>query len=221
MTCASLACARPPQGGPIGCSPPHAPLEGSFHVWPWGSLDTPPKGVVPRYPPRGVLRDCSRPVPGSCWGVVSPLSGGFPHRKDSKKAGMVSQNFPGGEMGETSTGGGSVRNTGHVVIAGNSHICKVLVGASCFVLPSDNRVTCTLFGALGCNHVQPSASYGGKAARVPVSGFIHRLGVLRVACQHVHPNSLKELSRSDVCPHVSPLRACPAMEPTAQNSKRG
>jgi len=39
----------------------------------------PPKGVVPRYPPRGVLRDCSRPVPGSCRGVVSPLSGGFPH----------------------------------------------------------------------------------------------------------------------------------------------
>ena len=69
----------PFQGGPIGCSPPHAPLEGSFHVWPWGSLDTPPKGVVPRYPPRGVLRDCSRPVPGSCRGVVSPLTGGFPH----------------------------------------------------------------------------------------------------------------------------------------------
>ena len=39
----------------------------------------PPEGVVPRYPPRGVLRDCSRPVPGSCRGVVSPLSGGFPH----------------------------------------------------------------------------------------------------------------------------------------------
>jgi len=38
----------------------------------------PPKGVVPRYPPRGVLRDCSRPVPGSCRGVVSPLTGGFP-----------------------------------------------------------------------------------------------------------------------------------------------
>ena len=46
---------------------------------PWGSPDTPPKGVVPRYPPRGVLRDCSRPVPGSCRGVVSPLTGGFPH----------------------------------------------------------------------------------------------------------------------------------------------
>ena len=40
----------------------------------------PPKGTVPRYRPRGVLRDCSRPVPGSCRGVVSPLTGGFPHR---------------------------------------------------------------------------------------------------------------------------------------------
>jgi len=41
----------------------------------------PPKGVVPRYPPRGVLRDCSRPVPGPCRGVGSPLSGGFPHKE--------------------------------------------------------------------------------------------------------------------------------------------
>jgi len=41
----------------------------------------PPKGVVPRYPPRGVLRDCSRTVPGSCRGVVSPLSGSFPHSR--------------------------------------------------------------------------------------------------------------------------------------------
>ena len=39
----------------------------------------PPKGAVPRYPARGVLRDWSRPVPGSCRGVVSPLTGGFPH----------------------------------------------------------------------------------------------------------------------------------------------
>jgi len=39
-TCVSLVCVRPPQGGPIGCSSPHTPLEGSFHVWPWGSLDT-------------------------------------------------------------------------------------------------------------------------------------------------------------------------------------
>jgi len=39
----------------------------------------PPKVAVPRYTPSGVLRDWSRPVPGSCRGVVSPLTGGFPH----------------------------------------------------------------------------------------------------------------------------------------------
>ena len=40
----------------------------------------PPKGVVPRYPTGGVLRDWSRPVPGSCRGVESPLTGCFPHK---------------------------------------------------------------------------------------------------------------------------------------------
>jgi len=65
-TCVSLGCVRPPQAGPIGCSSPRAPLEGSFRVWPSGSLETRPRGAVPRYPPRGVLRDWSRPVPGSC-----------------------------------------------------------------------------------------------------------------------------------------------------------
>ena len=40
----------------------------------------PPKGVVPRYPPRGVLRDWSRPVPGSCrGGRVTPDRGFPPH----------------------------------------------------------------------------------------------------------------------------------------------
>ena len=47
----------------------------------------PPKRVVPRSPPRGVLRDWSLPVPGSCRGVVSPLTGGFPHRNE--RPGMV------------------------------------------------------------------------------------------------------------------------------------
>jgi len=42
----------------------------------------PPKGAVPRYPPRGVLRDWSRPISGSCRGVVSPLTGCFPHTTD-------------------------------------------------------------------------------------------------------------------------------------------
>jgi len=41
----------------------------------------PPKGVVPRDPPRGVLCDWSRPVPGSCRGVVSPLTGGLFHSR--------------------------------------------------------------------------------------------------------------------------------------------
>jgi len=40
----------------------------------------PPKVVVPRYPPRGVLLDCSRPGFGSCRGVVSPLTGCSPHK---------------------------------------------------------------------------------------------------------------------------------------------
>jgi len=41
----SLVCVSPLHGGPIGCSSPRAPLEGSFHVWPWGSLDTRPRGL--------------------------------------------------------------------------------------------------------------------------------------------------------------------------------
>jgi len=53
-TCVSLVCVRPPQAGPIGCSPPHAPLEGSFHVWPWGSLDTRPRGLFHATPQGGV-----------------------------------------------------------------------------------------------------------------------------------------------------------------------
>ena len=44
----SLGCVRHLQGGPIGCSRPHAPLERSFRVWPSGSLDTRPRGAVPR-----------------------------------------------------------------------------------------------------------------------------------------------------------------------------
>ena len=39
----------------------------------------PPKGAVPRYAPRGVFCDWSGPVPGSCRGVVSPQTWGFPH----------------------------------------------------------------------------------------------------------------------------------------------
>jgi len=56
-TCVSLVCVTPLQGGPIGCSSPHAPLERSFHVWPWGSLETRPRGLSHANPLEGVLRD--------------------------------------------------------------------------------------------------------------------------------------------------------------------
>ena len=79
MTCASLACARPPPGGPDRVFHASRPSRGVVSCVALGLPGHPPKGVVPRYPPRGVLPDCSRPVPGSCRGVVSPLSGGFPH----------------------------------------------------------------------------------------------------------------------------------------------
>jgi len=79
MTCVSLACARPPQGGPDRVFPASRPSRGVVSCVALGLPGHTPKGVVPRYPPRGVLRDCSRPVPGSCRGVVSPLSGGFSH----------------------------------------------------------------------------------------------------------------------------------------------
>jgi len=71
-TCVSLGCVRPLQEGPIGCSSPRAPQEGSFRMLPSGSLDTRRRGAVPRYPLRGVLRDWSRPVPGSFRGPCHP-----------------------------------------------------------------------------------------------------------------------------------------------------
>jgi len=77
--CVSLVCARPPPGGPDRVFPVSRPSRGVVSCVALGLPGHPPKGVVPRYPPRGVLRDCSRPVPGSCRGVVSPLTGGFPH----------------------------------------------------------------------------------------------------------------------------------------------
>ena len=52
-TCVSLGCVRPLQGGPIGYSSPRAPLEGSFHVWPWRSLDTRPRKPSHATPPGG------------------------------------------------------------------------------------------------------------------------------------------------------------------------
>jgi len=86
-------CQTPP-GGPDRVFHASRPSRGVVSCVALGLPGHPPTGVVPRYPPRGVLRDCSRPVPGSCRGVVSPLSGGFPHsgvgeRKNEKCKGRV------------------------------------------------------------------------------------------------------------------------------------
>jgi len=72
-------CVRPLQGGPIGCSPPHASLEGSFHVWPWGSLDNRPRGLSHATPLGGCYVTDHDPCPAHAGGVVSTLTGGFPH----------------------------------------------------------------------------------------------------------------------------------------------
>ena len=77
----SLGCFRPLQGGPIGCSSPRAPLKGSSRVVPSGSLYTRTRGVVPRYPRRGVLREWSRTVPGSFRGRVTPDWGFSPQAR--------------------------------------------------------------------------------------------------------------------------------------------
>jgi len=78
-TCVSLVCVRPLQGIPIGCSPPHAPLEGSFHAWPWGSLEARPRGLSHATPRAGCYVTGHDPSPAHAGGVVSPLTGGFPH----------------------------------------------------------------------------------------------------------------------------------------------
>jgi len=75
-----LACVRPPQGGPIGCSPPHAPLEGSFHVWPWGSLDTPPRGLPHATPLGGCCVTVHDPSPAHAGGSCHPCQGVYPAR---------------------------------------------------------------------------------------------------------------------------------------------
>ena len=78
MTRVSLACVRPPQGGPIRCSPPHAPLEGSFHVWPWGSLDTPPRGLSHATPLGGSCVTVHDPSPAHAGGSCHPCQGVSP-----------------------------------------------------------------------------------------------------------------------------------------------
>jgi len=80
-TCVSLVCVRPPQGRPIGCLPPHAPLEGSFHVCPWGSLDIPPRGLSHATPLGGCCVTVHDPSPAHAGGRVTPDRGFPPHRR--------------------------------------------------------------------------------------------------------------------------------------------
>jgi len=69
----SLPCVcQTPQVGPIGCSPPHAPLEGSFHVWPWGSLDTHPRGLSHATPLGGCCVTGHDPSPAHAGGSCHP-----------------------------------------------------------------------------------------------------------------------------------------------------
>jgi len=73
-----LCVSDPPQGGLIGCSPPHAPLEGSFHVWPWGSLDTPPRGLSHAIPLGGCCVTVHDPSPAHAGGSCHPCQGVSP-----------------------------------------------------------------------------------------------------------------------------------------------
>jgi len=75
----------PPRGGPIGCSPPHAPLEGSFHVWPWGSLDTPPRGLSHATPLGGCCVTVHDPSPAHAGGSCLPCQGVSPTKRSHSK----------------------------------------------------------------------------------------------------------------------------------------
>ena len=72
MTCVSLGCVRPLQGGPIGCSSPRTPLEGSFRVWLWSSLDTCPKGLSHALPLGGCFVSGHDPSPAHALGPCHP-----------------------------------------------------------------------------------------------------------------------------------------------------
>jgi len=86
-TCVSVVCVRPPQGGPIGCFPPHAPLEGSFHVWPWGYLDPRPRGLSQATPVGGCCVPGHDPSPAHAGGCVTP-DRGFPLHIPHLRAGV-------------------------------------------------------------------------------------------------------------------------------------
>jgi len=67
--------------------PPHAPLEGSFHVWPWGSLDNRPRGLSHATPLGRCYVTGHDPSPahaGGSWQTkqgVSPLTPGAPDER--------------------------------------------------------------------------------------------------------------------------------------------
>jgi len=103
-TCVSLVCVRPFQRGPMGCSPPHAPLEGSFHVWPGGSLDTRPRGLSHTTPLGGRCVRGHDASPAHARGRVTPDRGFLPQagreiRGPHPADEGASQNFTSGPSG--------------------------------------------------------------------------------------------------------------------------
>jgi len=68
----SPLCVSDPSEGPIGCFPPHAPLEGSFHMWPWGSLDTRQRGLSHATPLGGCYVTGHDPSPAHAGGSCHP-----------------------------------------------------------------------------------------------------------------------------------------------------
>jgi len=76
--CPPRLCQTPP-GWPDRVLLTPRPSRGVVSCVALGLPGHPPKGAVPLYPPRGVLREWSRPVPGSCRGRVIPDRGFSPH----------------------------------------------------------------------------------------------------------------------------------------------
>ena len=78
----SLGCVRPPQGGPIGCSLPRAPLEGSFRVWSSGCLAARPRGVSHATSLGGSYVSDRNPSQAHAGGRVTPDRVFPPHIRD-------------------------------------------------------------------------------------------------------------------------------------------
>jgi len=78
-TCVSLGCVRPLPGGPIRCSSPRAPPEGSFRLWPSNTLDTRPRGMSRATPLGGCYVTGHDPSSAHAGGRVTPDRGLPPH----------------------------------------------------------------------------------------------------------------------------------------------